>query len=83
MKHFRFEEAARKDLRAIEQRQAHEILLALTRLARHNTGDVKQLSGALHGYHRLRVGDWRVLFQFEGGGAIHVFRVENRKNIYR
>jgi mRNA-degrading endonuclease RelE of RelBE toxin-antitoxin system len=34
--------------------------------------------------HRLRVGDWRVLFVLEDGGrTMGILRVLNRRNAYR
>ena len=82
MKRFLFEETAKQDLRAIPRQQAFDILLALTRLAREDAGDVTQLHGDLRGYHRLRAGDWRVLFKFEEKNTIHVYRVGNRRDVY-
>jgi len=44
-------------------------------------GDVKKLKGSRNEY-RLRVGDYRVLFDLEGRTAT-VYAVGNRKDIYR
>ncbi len=45
------------------------------------SGNVKKLKGSRNEY-RLRVGDYRVLFELEGRTAT-VYTVGNRKDIYR
>ena len=45
------------------------------------SGDVKKLKGFPNEY-RLRVGDYRVIFELEGRTVI-VYAVGNRKDIYR
>ena len=44
-------------------------------------GSVKKLKGSRNEY-RLRVGDYRVLFELEGR-TVTVYAVGNRKDIYR
>jgi mRNA interferase RelE/StbE len=44
-------------------------------------GNVKKLKGSINEY-RLRVGDYRVIFELEGR-QITVYAVGPRKNIYR
>jgi mRNA interferase RelE/StbE len=44
-------------------------------------GDVKKLKGSRNEY-RLRVGDYRVLFELEGR-VVSVYAVGDRKKIYR
>jgi mRNA-degrading endonuclease RelE of RelBE toxin-antitoxin system len=39
------------------------ILVALTRYGESGEGDIKALSGEWDGYFRLRVGDYRVIFE--------------------
>jgi mRNA-degrading endonuclease RelE of RelBE toxin-antitoxin system len=70
-------------LRRIEQPQALLILQALNRFVRGQGGDVKKLTDDVRNRYRLRVGDYRVLFAWEGTDTLHVFSVENRKNAYR
>lgn len=79
---FIWSEAARIDLRKIDEEQAMRILHALTRYAETGEGDVKVLLGKFTGTHRLRVGDWRVRFRRVTGGSIHVLAVENRGEAY-
>ena len=42
--------------------------------------DVKRLKG-IHGY-RLRIGDYRVIFDIEGD-SIFILKIGHRKNIYK
>ena len=44
-------------------------------------GNVKKLKGSTNGY-RLRIGDYRVLFELEGR-IVTVYAVGDRKDIYR
>ena len=83
MKRFAWEPAARADLRRIEQKQAIQILHALSDFSKTGNGDVKKLVGDTLGRYRLRVGDWRILFRFEKANMIRILSVENRKDAYR
>ena len=58
------------------------ILTALHRLAETGQGDVKALEGEFADLKRLRVGDYRVLFD-ETEHAINVHRIGDRKQVYR
>jgi mRNA-degrading endonuclease RelE of RelBE toxin-antitoxin system len=69
------------DVRAIDRSTALRILQAITRYAREGIGDVKALENESDEL-RLRVGDWRVFFAFQGG-AIHIERVRHRSQAYR
>lgn len=44
-------------------------------------GDVKKLTGTTPEY-RLRVGDYRVLFEIEGAKVV-IYRVRHRREAYR
>jgi mRNA-degrading endonuclease RelE of RelBE toxin-antitoxin system len=83
VKRFAWEPAARADLRRIEQKQAIQILHALSDFSGSGNGDVKKLVGDTFGRYRLRVGDWRILFRFEKANLIRILSVENRKDAYR
>lgn len=70
---------ARTDLR-----QASRILSALDQFARTGSGDFRSLKGT-DGFSRLRVGDWRVIIEIEGGGPAHsavVVAIRNRRDAY-
>jgi mRNA-degrading endonuclease RelE of RelBE toxin-antitoxin system len=62
---------ALKDLSAIartSRRQADRIEAAMQRYADQEVGDVVKLTGLPR--HRLRVGDWRVLFTLTDAGLV-------------
>jgi len=58
------------------------ILKALHRYIETGRGGVKPLAGESAGLLRLRVGDYRVLFD-ESEDSITVHRVRNRKDAYQ
>lgn len=59
---------AAKHLRRLDTITRTRVLYAVTRYASDGSGDVKPLVGELGGF-RLRVGDWRVLFDLDGPPA--------------
>jgi mRNA interferase RelE/StbE len=71
-----------KDLRIIAKHDAARIVSALEKLQDNLTGDVKHLSNFTPEY-RLRVGDYRVLFEIEKPNRVVVYRVRHRKDAYR
>ena len=71
---------AARDLAGIESAQARRILDAVDRFALTGHGDIKALRG--EGVLRLRVGDYRVRFEIDGG-TVRVLRVQNRREAYR
>lgn len=43
----------------------------------------KPMRGDLHGYYRVRTGDWRVVFYFaEKDNAVVIVRIANRRDVY-
>jgi mRNA-degrading endonuclease RelE of RelBE toxin-antitoxin system len=70
------------EVRAIPQPFALSILKALHRYIETGQGRVKPLSGAFEGLLRLRVGNYRVLFD-EAEDSITVHRVRDRKDAYQ
>jgi len=58
------------------------ILHALTRFGETGEGDIKALSGEWDGYFRLRVGEFRVIFQAVPD-EISIISVRNRSDVYR
>lgn len=82
MKRIRFEPNVPAEVRAIEREIAMRILVALHRYAQTGEGDVKPLSGEFAGLLRLRVGNYRVLFD-ETADTITVHRVRDRREAYR
>lgn len=76
--------AARRDFKRLDRDVADRILRAVMLLAETGQGDILALQGRHQGKYRLRVGDWRVLF--ERGGAdlpLRVLRVLPRGEAYR
>jgi mRNA interferase RelE/StbE len=73
---------ATKDLRRLQKQDARRVADALERLADDLSGDVKRLTSFSPEY-RLRVGQYRVLFEIENEKAIAVYRVVHRREAYR
>ena len=49
---------------------------------RSERGDFRALEGVLTGYHRLRVGRFRIIFSYAADGAIEVLFIEERSLVY-
>jgi len=81
-----WDRAAIRDLAAIarhDRRQADRIEAAVVRFAETAYGDVVALT-ASPGRYRLRVGDWRVIFEYQNGRTVVLaLRVLNRRDAYR
>jgi mRNA interferase RelE/StbE len=82
VKRIRFAPNVPAEIRAIEQQTALQILTSLHRYAETGVGRVKPLSGEFDGLLRLRVGNYRVLFD-ETEDTITIHRVRDRKETYR
>ncbi len=54
---------------------------ALANLAR-GRGDICPLEGELEGYHRLRVGKYRIVFRYGESGEIRCLFMETRPLVY-
>jgi mRNA-degrading endonuclease RelE of RelBE toxin-antitoxin system len=67
-------------LRSLHPDQRKKIRLGLDALSK-NRGDLKQLTGALSDYHRLRIGRFRVVFRYEDD-LIKVIFLEERSIVY-
>ena len=76
-----FKPRALKDLRQVPAADAARILERIDQMRDGLAGDVKRLTKLARDY-RLRVGDYRVLFDVEGGRAV-VWRVLHRRDAYR
>jgi mRNA interferase RelE/StbE len=75
-----FKPRALKDLKAIDRRDAHRIVDKIKAMRDDLAGDVKHLTNFTLEY-RLRVGDYRALFELEGDKVI-IYRVRHRKDAY-
>ena len=69
-----------EDLDGVPERDAKRIYSRIQRLAENLAGDVKKLRDFSPGY-RLRVGDYRVLFDVDGS-RVSVYRILNRRDAY-
>ena len=75
-----FKPKAIKDLKSINKNTSRKIIEKIEELGTDLAGDVKRLTDFTPEY-RLRVGDYRVLFEFEGN-TIVIFRVKHRSDAY-
>jgi mRNA interferase RelE/StbE len=71
-----------KDLGQLPRRDAARVLLALERLQVDLSGDVKRLTDFTPEY-RLRVGNYRVLFEIEQDSTVTIYRILHRREAYR
>ena len=72
---------AKRALRKAPEEDRREIGCRLHLLQQEFSGDVKKLRGSKNEY-RLRVGNWRVLFELVGNRIV-VYDLGQRKDIYR
>lgn len=70
-----------QELKALPSAEHRRVISKLEALQNDLRGDVKQLTNFTPEY-RLRVGDFRVLFEVEGDKIV-VYRVLHRKDAYR
>lgn len=76
-----FKPKAIKDLKEIPHKQAKQIVEKVELMSFDLTGDVKKLTNYSPEY-RLRVGNYRVLFEVEAEKII-IYRIIHRKEAYR
>lgn len=77
----RFKPGAIKDCRSIDKKRLKLLFSKIELLSNNLQGDVKKLTNFTPEY-RLRVGDYRVLFETEKGEII-IYRITHRKDAYR
>jgi mRNA interferase RelE/StbE len=75
-----FKPRAVKDLDALDRSAARRVLEKIRGLENNLAGDVKRLTNFTPEY-RLRVGDYRVLFEIEGDRVI-IYRIKHRSRAY-
>lgn len=76
-----FKPRAVKDIEAFPVRIQNRILARIEEMSDNLRGDVKHLTDSTPEY-RLRVGEYRVLFEIEGK-AIVIYRIRHRREAYR
>ncbi|MEW6607427.1 MAG: type II toxin-antitoxin system RelE/ParE family toxin [bacterium] len=77
----RFKPRAIKDGKEIPHYELKRILGKIEEMENDLYGDIKHLTNYTPEY-RLRVGDYRVLFEIEGDEIV-IYRIRHRKEIYR
>jgi mRNA interferase RelE/StbE len=75
-----FKPRALRDLRGIDRTEARRIIDRVAAMKNDLAGDVKRLTNSTPEY-RLRVGNFRVLFEIEGDKVI-IYRVRHRRDAY-
>jgi mRNA interferase RelE/StbE len=76
-----FKPRAVKDIGRLSSRVQLQILKVIEAMSNNLKGDVKRLTNFTPEY-RLRVGDYRVLFEIENNNIV-VYRVRHRREAYR
>jgi mRNA interferase RelE/StbE len=75
-----FRPSALRDLKRLSPEVSRRVVQKVELLSNDLAGDVKRLVNFTPGY-RLRVGDWRVLFQPQGSRVV-VYRIVHRSAAY-
>ncbi len=75
-----FKPRAIKDLKALHPDMSSRIIAKIEQLQDNLSGDVKKLTNFTPEY-RLRVGDYRVLFEIEGNQVL-IYRIKHRSEAY-
>jgi mRNA interferase RelE/StbE len=70
------------DMAALETTIAQRVRQAIERFAATGFGDIKRLHGFRPPEFRMRVGGWRVRFQYDAATML-ILRVRNRREAYR
>ncbi len=79
----RWTQRALRDIERLDRRTRERIIAAVERLAAEDYGNVKRLRG-LDAAFRLRVGDWRVIFNRDHENtAMIILQVIARGNAYQ
>jgi mRNA interferase RelE/StbE len=73
---------ARADIRRLDRAAAMRIFDGVLHFARAGGGDLMSLQGDLTGSLRLRIGDYRVLFNLDQN-TMSIFGVRHRSEAYR
>ena len=76
-----FKPRAVKDVEGLSSKFQLRVMKKIEEMIDNLKGDVKHLTNVTPEY-RLRVGDYRVLFEIEGD-AIIVYRIRHRREAYR
>lgn len=77
-----FKPRAIKDLKSIDKKEVKRIIEKIEKLSNDLSGDVKRLTNFTPEY-RLRIGNYRVLFEIVEKNNIIIYRIRHRKDVYR
>ncbi|MBI5485934.1 MAG: type II toxin-antitoxin system RelE/ParE family toxin [Deltaproteobacteria bacterium] len=73
---------AERDIADLDPVARRRVQAALLDLEREPTARARKLTSSELGQYRVRVGDWRLVFDLEGRDVV-VLRVGHRREIYR
>ncbi len=76
-----FKPRAVKDIESLPVRAQSKVIRDIEKMSDGLKGDVKKLTDFTPEY-RLRVGDYRVLFELENHSIV-IYRVRHRRDVYR
>ena len=69
-------------LRSLSPDAKRRVRLALRKLARSGSGDIKPLEAELTGFYRLRVGGYRIVYSNQAGELIRLEYADLREFVY-
>lgn len=77
-------EDAERDLSRLDRKTASRVASRMRWLAGHfDERGPQPLGGALRGYYKLRVGDWRVIYEIDRDNrTLTVHAIDHRRDIY-
>lgn len=82
---FEFSDEAKRDLRRLDKSIVRRIITRVTWFGEHfDSVPHLQLQGQWASYFKLRVGDYRVVYEiFEAESIIFIVRIRHRRDVYR
>jgi len=69
-----------KDLKKIDKKEVNKIIETIENMQDNLKGDIKKLTNHSPQY-RLRVGNYRVLFEIEDNNIV-IYRIKHRRDVY-
>ncbi len=76
-----YEKEALKELERLHPTASRRIVSKIDQISENlSKGDIKKLKG--YDYYRLRVGDYRIIFMFEGA-TIKIIKIGHRQQVYK
>lgn len=82
-KNLHVDSKAEKSIKRFPQNIRGRLALALINI-KENPLIGSKLSGDLAGYHKFRIGDYRIVYKFDPKESlVEVVKIENRKGVYK